>query len=73
PQIPNELIRHFIRRYFDGDGTVILSKNTSYHNINGKVKKYEYKTFLFKILGTEKFFNKYKLFYEFKILQDKKY
>lgn len=32
PAIPDELIRHFIRGYFDGDGTVGVYKNSSKEN-----------------------------------------
>ena len=55
PKIKNELMRHFVRGYFDGDGTVILSSHTSYHKVGGITKKYEYPSFSFGILGTEKF------------------
>lgn len=55
PKLNEKLLRHFIRGYFDGDGSVILSHNTSYHIVDGKNKKYEYPTFSFDLLGTEKF------------------
>lgn len=38
PNIPNNLIIHFIRGYFDGDGSVSLSIHRKYH----KNKTYEY-------------------------------
>ncbi|MGL4848153.1 MAG: hypothetical protein ACRC28_04375 [Clostridium sp.] len=56
PIINGELIRHFIRGYFDGDGTIIQSHNCSYHTLaNGEIKKYVYKKYSFEMLGTEKF------------------
>lgn len=38
PKIDKSLERHFIRGYFDGDGSIYLSHNTSYHRVNGLVK-----------------------------------
>lgn len=55
PNIRTELIRHFIRGYFDGDGSIVLSHNSSYYRNNGKIKKYIYPTYKFIILGTEEF------------------
>ena len=55
PNIKEELYRHFVRGYFDGDGSIILSKNTSYYTANGKTRKYEYPTYTFMLLGTEEF------------------
>lgn len=57
PKIKNELIRHFIRGYFDGDGSIVLSHNTAYHNVGGVIKKYRYPTYIFSILGTKEFLN----------------
>ena len=34
-QVPKELIRHFIRGYFDGDGSVYLSNNYIYSSFTG--------------------------------------
>lgn len=55
PNINTDLIRHFIRGYFDGDGSILLSHNTSYHKVNGNIKKYVYPTYKFDILGTKDF------------------
>lgn len=55
PNIGNNLIRHFIRGYFDGDGSIVLSHNSSYYRYNKKVIKYIYPTYCFMILGTELF------------------
>ncbi|GIM28208.1 hypothetical protein CPJCM30710_08740 [Clostridium polyendosporum] len=55
PQIPDYLIRHFIRGYFDGDGSIFSSHNTSYFKRNGIVKKYQYKIYAFSMLGTTEF------------------
>ena len=55
PEIRKDLERHFIRGYFDGDGSIYLSHNTSYHIINGSIKKYIYPTYCFSILGTFEF------------------
>lgn len=58
PNIPECLLRHFIRGYFDGDGSIILSKNCSYHKVAGVIKKYEYPSYTFMILGTKGFIQK---------------
>jgi len=58
PNIKEDLYRHFVRGYFDGDGSIILSKHTSYHTVSGKIKKYEYPTYTFMILGTKELINK---------------
>lgn len=58
PLIPKELERHFIRGYFDGDGTVVLSKNSSYYKGKDFIKKYEYPTIQIGFLGTESFVEK---------------
>lgn len=55
PCIDEKLIRHFIRGYFDGDGSIILSHNTSYYKATGGTIKYIYPTYCFMILGTENF------------------
>lgn len=55
PQLDTELYRHFIRGYFDGDGSILHSKTTSYHTVAGKKKKYEYDKVNFCILGTDSF------------------
>lgn len=55
PNIKNELLRHFIRGYFDGDGSILLSHNSSYYKSNGQIKKYIYPTYNFIILGTKGF------------------
>lgn len=55
PDIPNYLFRHFVRGYFDGDGSVILSHHTSYQKVAGNIKKYDYPAFTFMLLGTERF------------------
>ena len=58
PNIPESLLRHFIRGYFDGDGSIILSKNSSYHKVGGIIKKYEYPSYTFMLLGTKEFIEK---------------
>lgn len=55
PQIDGKLFRHFVRGYFDGDGSICSSKNSSYYRSNGTIKKYEYSTYMFNILGTKLF------------------
>lgn len=57
PCIDEKLIRHFIRGYFDGDGSIVLSHNTSYYKAKGGTIKYIYPTYCFMILGTENFLN----------------
>ena len=58
PNMPESLLRHFIRGYFDGDGSIILSKHSSYHTVAGVIKKYEYPCYTFMILGTREFIEK---------------
>jgi hypothetical protein len=58
PNISEYLLRHFIRGYFDGDGSIILSKHCSYHKVAGVTKKYEYPAYTFMILGTSEFVEK---------------
>ncbi|MGL4759866.1 MAG: hypothetical protein ACRCWG_00155 [Sarcina sp.] len=60
PKLKKSLERHFIRGYFDGDGSVILSHNSTYHIVNGVKKKYVYPTFGFDMLGTESMLNEIK-------------
>lgn len=60
PNIKDELMRHFIRGYFDGDGSILISHNTSYYkSYNGNIK-YTYPTYNFMILGTESFLREIK-------------
>ena len=35
--VPNNLIKDFIRGFFDGDGSITKSKNDNYHNTNGYI------------------------------------
>ncbi|MBU3189368.1 hypothetical protein K9O30_09680 [Clostridium bowmanii] len=58
PNISEFLLRHFIRGYFDGDGSIMLSKNSSYYRTDNAVKKYEYPSYTFMILGTKEFLEK---------------
>lgn len=56
PKLDQDLIRHFIRGYFDDDGTISMGKSTSYHKLNnGLIKKYEYNSPRFLIIGTMEF------------------
>lgn len=55
PQIDKKLVRHFIRGYFDGDGSIVLSHNNSYYKAIDGVIKYIYPTYCFMILGTKGF------------------
>lgn len=55
PNINDNLFKHFIRGYFDGDGSIILSRHTSYHKVAGVTKKYEYPSYIFMLLGTKQF------------------
>lgn len=57
PDIPKHLIRHFVRGYFDGDGSITISKSTSYHNVGGVKKKYIHESYTMTIIGTEKIVN----------------
>ncbi len=51
PDIQEELLRHFIRGYFDGDGSVYTARSTSYH----KGKMYEYQKATVTMIGTKSF------------------
>lgn len=55
PSIPKDQEIHFIRGYFDGDGSVVLSQNSTYYKKNDFVKKYQYNTIAIAFLGTEPF------------------
>lgn len=60
PLLDDELMRHFIRGYFDGDGCMYVGKSTSYHN----GKKYEYINPYFSILCVDKFGEKLKSLFQ---------
>lgn len=69
PKINADLIRHFIRGYFDGDGSIVLSHNTSYYKNNNKVIKYKYPTYMFNILGTKSFLENIKIVSNFRYVK----
>lgn len=69
PKINADLIRHFIRGYFDGDGSIVLSHNTSYYKNNNKVIKYKYPTYMFDILGTKSFLDNIKIVSNFRYVK----
>jgi len=69
PDIPEQLIKHFLRGYFDGDGCIYESTSTT---MSGD-KKYYYKVFAVEIIGNQEFlekmgdiFSKYEISYTFK-------
>lgn len=72
PKIRKDLERHFIRGYFDGDGSIYLSHNTTYHMITGEKKKYIYPTYCFSILGTFEFLKEieYRANFKFSKIRD---
>ena len=49
--IPDNYVNHFIRGYFDGDGTIFVTKNRDTRN----KKEYTYRRLQISILGTEHF------------------
>ncbi|KXZ40455.1 hypothetical protein SAMN05661008_01555 [Alkalithermobacter thermoalcaliphilus JW-YL-7 = DSM 7308] len=56
PHLNKELIRHFIRGYFDGDGSISLGTSTSYYKMkDGTLKVYKYNSPRFSIIGTIEF------------------
>ncbi|SHJ48539.1 hypothetical protein [Tepidibacter formicigenes] len=56
PCINKKFIRHFIRGYFDGDGSISLGLSTSYHKMkDGSIKIYRYSSPRFSIIGTVAF------------------
>lgn len=42
--VPDELIHHFIRGFFDGDGSIIKSRNENYKKTNGYVYSIDFTT-----------------------------
>lgn len=53
--IPNELLRHFVRGYFDGDGCIHYSEREYMDKRNNK--QYTQKSIISSIVGTESFLN----------------
>ncbi len=52
PNIPKDLIRHFVRGYFDGDGSVWCgNKNCNVVTANGEIKNYSYQSIKIDIIG----------------------
>lgn len=49
PELKEDLKRHFLRGYFDGDGSISISRNSSI----AKGKRYTYYQLLFTIIGTK--------------------
>ena len=60
PDLEDELYRHFIRGYYDGDGGITSCTNTSYHVIEGQKKTYRYPSYKLDIIGTKEFLEKIK-------------
>ena len=60
-KVSKELIRHFMRGYFDGDGCLSLSNGFRKRPElkNPSKKKYPYKLWFFKVLGTKEFLEQY--------------
>lgn len=54
-KLSNNLIRHFVRGYFDGDGTIYCSKDKKYNHLYYQISFTGTKEM---ILGIRKFFNK---------------
>lgn len=57
-QVPKNLQIHFMRGYFDGDGTLSVSEGYRTRN-DCNNKKYHYKAWCFKVLGTYEFLEEY--------------
>ena len=56
PNIESSLIRHFVRGFFDGDGSFSLNDNRSTHILsNGELKEYIYTKPSFNIVGPVNF------------------
>jgi intein/homing endonuclease len=61
PDIHKDLVRHFIRGYFDGDGCVGFYRNVrTYRQKNGTTKIYEYMKPSVSIVGTKDFLEEMK-------------
>ena len=58
PNIDKKLVRHFIRGFFDGDGSFSVNRNQRIHTLNdGNKKVYKYDKPCFSILGPTYFVN----------------
>ena len=55
PNISSQLMRHFIRGYFDGDGTISMFRRESYRTFSGNTKLYKHTNYFFSIIGTQEF------------------
>lgn len=55
PVIDEKLYRHFIRGYFDGDGSITISETTSYYKSETITKVYKYPQYVCTMIGTDKF------------------
>ena len=62
-RVNKDLIRHFMRGYFDGDGTLSLSNGFRKRPElkNPSKEKYPYKLWFFKVLGTREFLEQFAL------------
>lgn len=59
PDIQPQYLRHFIRGYFDGDGSIYTSRHTSRHQLSdGTLKLYEYRRPEVSMIGSLKFIEK---------------
>lgn len=61
PELPKSLIRHFIRGYFDGDGSVYQQRNHSTY----KNKEYVYQKIIVSMIGTRLFLEDIKSYMSF--------
>lgn len=57
--IPEHLLSHFMRGYFDGDGCFSISEGYRKRSDRDLNKRYKYIAYCFKVVGTEKFLAKY--------------
>jgi intein-encoded DNA endonuclease-like protein len=52
PKIEERLYRHFVRGYFDGDGSITTSLHSSCHIVRGKTKVYQYPMHVMTMIST---------------------
>lgn len=63
PNIPEEFVRHFVRGFFDGDGSISISKNREQNRIRTR--------YVFSIIGEPSFLDELREFIPIKLIKGK--